>query len=470
LIDSRVPPATKFGSTKLAKMRKTKDGKPNTKPNNDKTAIKMASPTSDPCSNALLYAYEYLLLDKDDHNVTGDKTADGFACDWNDDDSAECGTPHPTPRDNHATLWMTCNNQDSILQDLKDFFRMAKQCLECTLTVRQLPPTSSSSDAMDRIEVIKGDENNNNNNKTVLWQGTIHGQVYPEANVGRYAMFHATTEEGCELMVKCVSLSTWGYMTFLFHDRVEIDLTSGMKIISTTGVGLDDDDDGKGVSTRFQLQLNKQDVGRCHLSYRDISNDPSMGPTIEMIEVRKEDRGKDFLPILWFWVLRFIQDNCITESLNNDAPVGHVMIKATRLKTREIEQKDGKPVFEKDFFYNHAGFSVRRQVDILVNSRSKRPIDEEAVLYIPLLSPEQRRQRMETGEDFGKKFEWPEHRGARACTTCRQVRLGLSRCHQCGKAYYCDRKCQKKDWKLHRLWCGRTRDEVREELLKLGIF
>jgi MYND finger len=383
----------------------------------------------------------------------------GFTFDW---DSAQCGTSHPTPRDNHATLWMLGNNKDTFLEDIRDFFQMAREfeCLECRLAVRSSSSLSSSNsvDAKDCVEVIQ-------DNKNVLWQGTLHGQVRPEANVGRYALFHATTEEGCKMMVKCVSLSTWGYMTCLFHDKVEIDLTSGRKIISTTGLGLNDDDK-RGISTRFQLQCDDQDVARCHLSYRDGSGDPSVGPTIEMIEVRRDCRGKDYLPILWFWVHRFIQDNFTFESLNITAPAEHIMIKATNLTNREIETKDGKSVSLKNFFYNHAGFSVRKQ---LIFRAKPLVTDEEAVRYIPLLTPDQKKQRMETGEDFGKKFEWPQAKGARVCATCEQIRFGLLRCHQCSKIYYCDRKCQKKDWKLHKQWCGKTHNEIREVLLRQGI-
>jgi hypothetical protein len=385
-----------------------------------------------------------------------------WAYHWN---YAECSTACPTPRDNCATLWMTCNNKDSLLEDIQDFFRMAETMLGKIRVTR----VGEEGD----LQISKGSVD--------LWTGSMYGQAQPEANVGRYAVFQATTEDGCALMVQACALASWGYMTFLFHDRVVRELDSQTTLVVTAGRG-PDLDACKGLATRFELlhKKNADDEGReeeevavarCHLSYRDGSWDPSMGPTIEALAVHRDYRGQGHLPLLWFWVRRFIEDNFTMECLNNKAPLCHVMIKATQLINTEVDIHDGKSITDKDFLYNHVGFSVREQVGVMSSMMNqKRPMDEEAVLYIPLLTKEQVKERAEQrgiGEEVFNR-DWPNQKGARHCNRCHKIALGLLKCTRCAQVYYCNRSCQKKDWKKHKLWCGKTRSEVHEELVDLG--
>jgi hypothetical protein len=343
---------------------------------------------------------------------------------------------------------MVCNNKETIFEDIQDFFQMAKVILGNFRLERK---------GENELEII-------DSQKRVILEGSMQGEQ--EANVGRYAIFQAKTEEGCELVVKARSLASWGYMAFLFHDQVIREIGKDMKFVVTTGLG-PDLNNSEGLSTRFELILNEKNQGevvvaRCLLSYRDGSNDPSMGPTIEMMAVRQDFRGRGLLPLLWFWVRTFIEDNFTLECLNNAAPLGHVMIKATQLTNAQVEIKDGKSITDKTFFYNHAGFSVRKQLGMMATMMgSRRPIDEEAVLYVPLLTIEQLKERSE-------KRGWTDHRGARNCGLCQKIDLGLLRCSRCGDVYYCNRNCQKKDWKHHKEWCGKTPDEVHEELVKEG--
>jgi hypothetical protein len=55
------------------------------------------------------------------------------------------------------------------------------------------------------------------------------------------------------------------------------------------------------LATRLTIRENGTDVARCHISYRDASRDPSMGPTIEMMAVHQDYRDKNLLPVLWYW-------------------------------------------------------------------------------------------------------------------------------------------------------------------------
>ena len=46
-----------------------------------------------------------------------------------------------------------------------------------------------------------------------------------------------------------------------------------------------------GLSTRFFPSHKDEEVAHCHMSYRDGSYDPSLGPTIEIIAVKQYRRG-----------------------------------------------------------------------------------------------------------------------------------------------------------------------------------
>eukprot|EP00980_Cylindrotheca_fusiformis_P029737 scaffold23803_cov132-Cylindrotheca_fusiformis.AAC.1 len=372
--------------------------------------------------------------------------------DWED---VQCGTPHPIPRDNHATLWMTCNFSDSTFQDISDFFQMAKERL--TATVHRL----SESKVVVR-----------NSSGDTLLEGFMH-TGHPEANVGRYVMFQASSEAGCELIIKISSFSQWGYRTYVFHDKVLRQIDGNKELIVTTGLGADGSDD-KGLSTRLDLRIENDVAARCHLSYRDVSMDPSIGPTVEMIAVHRDYRGRKLLSLLWFWVKTFIEDNFILESLNTDAPAGHLQIKATKLTNNVIEVDDnGDQITHKQFFFDWAGFSVRKQINPgkFWSGVEKRPIDEEGVLYIPLLSQQKVRERAErrfVGDDALDFQNWKRTRGARNCRTCQIVKSGLLRCSRCKKVSYCSVQCQKKDFREHKLWCGKTRQQVTDELARMS--
>ena len=46
-----------------------------------------------------------------------------------------------------------------------------------------------------------------------------------------------------------------------------------------------------------------------------------------------------------------------------------------------------------------------------------------------------------------------EPKTTRMCRYCSGSKKKMNRCKQCGTAYYCDRKCQKADWKQHKKGC-----------------
>ena len=119
---------------------------------------------------------------------------------------------------------------------------------------------------------------------------------------------------------------------------------------------------------------------------------------------------------------------------------------------------------------------------------SRRPEDEDAVLYIPLLCHEKHnnclsilhipllskdiqyeRRSSISLPDPGQHMKWKRKLGSVSCHACRKVDVKHFLCKGCELVHYCSRQCQKHDWKRrHKIWCGRTRDEVIPILIEKG--
>jgi hypothetical protein len=409
-----------------------------------------------------------------------DPEGSGWAYNW---DSAKCSTSQPTARSDdqgysYATMFMTCCRTYDPVFDFTDFLNQLSQLPDYRAVKKKFLVIADNGPPLERgkraVTVIT------NHSDEVLLRGSItlnNGREFTgDANTGFYAQLQAVTEIGTILMqvMEAVVVNQHGHCCIIFHDRVEFDLGDGRMLVRVSGFGPDDTNTATSsnneLATRFTIRENGTDVARCHLSYHDASADPSMGPTIEMMAVHKDHRGKNLLPVLWYWVRCFIEEKCTLECMNSDFQPGLVMVKATRLINAEIERKrkDGKPITDKDFFYDYAGFSVREQKGyIRVLESTTRPRDEEAVLYIPLLSKQQIKDRTKY-KDF-RDIEWPSIKGARCCYNCNKVWIGHLHCAKCKVASYCTRSCQEQDWKRHKKWCGKTKDQVHTVLVERGL-
>lgn len=201
-----------------------------------------------------------------------------------------------------------------------------------------------------------------------------------------------------------------------FFTTTEQQIESEKILRVTTAFGSDKKRD---ISTKFDLCIRDVVIARCLLACKDMSKDPSIGPTIEMIAVHKEYRGLKLLEELWFWVKRFVGDNFTLESLNNDAPARSIQIKATQLTNTEVDlDETGSTVTDKHFFYEWAGFSIWRQIHIvpLKDRIHHNSFDEEAVLYISLPSKEDVRESAETrffGGEANEFNQWKRVKGSR---------------------------------------------------------
>jgi hypothetical protein len=400
--------------------------------------------------------------------LQGDPDAcDGWAYNW---DYTECSTAHPTPRDEdgYSTMFLTCNNTDSPVQDFKSFLRAVNQSpnpqiLRGGLLKLELS-NSDDGDDSKRTVIIKQDGN-------VVLEGFVTAEERSDPNVGSYAMLESKSMHGMHILRIMSKCAHHGYCAIIDHVTVEFDVQNGCKLVATSGRGPDNEQD-KGLATRFSLyDAEKNEVARCHLSYRDGSWDPSIAPTVEMIAVHKDYRGKGHLPVLWHWVHSFVQENFTLECMNNDTSPGNVMVKATQLTNAEIERHDSVPVTDKDFFYEHIGFSVRQQKGITATMFSaNRPKDEEAVFYFPLLSRAQVNARAELSPSDGG-CSWTNDRGDRSCESCGAIAASHLRCARCRTVFYCSKACQKTNWTRggHKKWCGKTRDELQAILVERGL-
>eukprot|EP00978_Attheya_sp_CCMP212_P036323 scaffold163826_cov53-Attheya_sp.AAC.1 len=317
---------------------------------------------------------------------------------------AECGTPKPTPREGYGTMWMVANNSDSALEDVKIFFTSCSK----QLRVKLYSIASSDDDDDEDEQEFKVVRLGGGRDAPPLLTGKINGGPdNMDPNVGKYAEFLSTSVEGLALMRQIEAVSSPNRTT--------------------------------------------------------------------------SKRGFGILKLLWHWVRCFVEENFRIECLNNDAPHNHIMVKATQLTGAEVEIRtkkncDNISVSDKDFFFKYLGFSVKEQKGIMaamMAGGSGRPQDEEAVIYIPLLSPAEHVIRARGGrgdEPTRKDGKMKKQHGNKVCERCRKAgsRDELSACAQCKSVWYCGRECQKLDWKIHKMWCGKDAHELHDTMIAKG--
>jgi hypothetical protein len=394
---------------------------------------------------------------------------------------SECGTSEPTPRDGHGTLWFVCND-DNPLQLVKTFLNKLSGEMGNTIKINVR--------GGNRLTVIQ------RATKETLCTGRMvtDGQ---DPNVGQYAIFQSRSMPGLAILYQIVANAVQnGRVAVVEHTKKEIEVAPDYKlvVVSGTAPGSDGDagddqgepnEDGEyhdpGLSTRFTLFHRDEEVARCLMSYRDGSHDQSLGPTIECLSVKQSHRGKGLSKLLWYWVRCFIEENFQIECLNNDAPLGHIMIKTTQMSNTEIDTQVNEfgenyvAVSDHDFFYEYNRFQVRvpKGVGAMMGMMGgTRYPEEEGVLYIPLLSTEKLNGRNSGNPDPDAPMPgdatFTEQRGNRSCDKCRNVSSNHSKCSRCKDAFYCSRECQKSDWKRHKRWCGKSAQEVDQLLVEEG--
>lgn len=366
----------------------------------------------------------------------------GWGYNW---ERVKYGTLSPTPRDGYATLFVVVNHTDSPLDDFKNFIHAINH--------------NNLRNTDQRLELeIKDQYASPGRQNFVLTLGEtrIHGNLsidleHVDPNLGYYGVMGSTSVKGYMLLQMMKQCTSHGYACLLEHVESSIDLDETLKLGTVTGLGPTFDDD---LSTRFVLKLNDSiDVAKCHLSYRDGSN-PALivGPTIEMISVQKNYHNRSYLPVLFYWVTKFVEENFTLECFSNNSPPGKIQLKALLSNDRNVvvDSHQGRNITAQEFFLDYAAFSmVSFQGSIVLN------------LSLPSRKYLKEGERTYLGSN---NIAWKVNIGRCACDHCQKIKGGMKRCQRCLMVHYCSRKCQKQDWKRHKEWCGKTKLQLKHLL------
>merc|ERR1712194_819789 len=112
------------------------------------------------------------------------------------------------------------------------------------------------------------------------------------------------------------------------------------------------------------------------------------------------------------------------------------------------------------------GFDVRFDAGNLLGGQ---PIDEDAVKYMrPKLSKSKKESQLAL--DGPESGQMHKHHGRLLCHYCARSgeKAKLLICSRCRQVRYCSEECSTNDWRFHKLWCGKTKDDLQKELIDLG--
>jgi hypothetical protein len=406
--------------------------------------------------------------------------------------SDECTTllnpPQANEKEGGCTMFFNINNQDMPGVDclngcFDDFFNDRETCDlqggNIKFSFKKHTDISYNVTATQRGRTI--------------WRGFLMATASADvtkdmdSNIGNYVMLHSCNVQGNVAMRDVHAAAFHGDCAIIPHVRTEIDLEHDigqtLKLVTVTGL----DETNIRLATRFTLintSSNNEEVARCHMSYKDASYEPSVGPTIELMEARRDYRGRSLVPLLWYFVRYFVEENFTIECIRSEVPAQHVMIKATKLANTIIDTKpveaatshgniadaELEPLTDKTFFYEYTGFSIRLQRgEKAASMDALYPADEEAVLFIPLPS----RQELAARSPLPvppEALQWTTNLGKRLCDACGKMQIDVRVCGRCKHTHYCSTACLRGDWKpRHKFLCKKTQEEVEELLLQKGL-
>lgn len=150
-----------------------------------------------------------LLLDyQSKFPVDADPSCNGWP--YNYDDEC-CPCPKPTPRPFHATFYLICHHTNHPIDDMKAFFQEVCHFMRRSVEVQ----IETDSDDEDRVAVTLVETRGGDHE--VLARGSVdrEGCTGPDRtgdpNIGFYAEFVASTQEGCQFLFHCRMSCTPGY-------------------------------------------------------------------------------------------------------------------------------------------------------------------------------------------------------------------------------------------------------------------
>lgn len=448
--------------------------------------------------------------------------------DW---DTPECGTPKPTARPGHGTLFL-CWDGRTRPCDIPAVTKAAKQLkMEVYFVDGDLSDRPTSKSAI--LDVFTGlapscrkdppgfllVRNNSRPSftkqqlpakfessraKTFIGPKTI--DIWPLADVfcdakaddpwyGPMLIAQSRSDVGLKALQDIVANTPPGKAVVIEHasKMVELDLDKELMLRIVTGLGDDSipETDGhdlmfgdmaghansrRELATRFHLYEKDVEVARCHVSYRDGSHKSVIGPTIEMIETAAPHRGRGHLRFLYrhveehffdLWRLRRMPGHFADGNKFGPAGQPGYIMKATYMLERPVERKKSRGDGEGTPVHDK-----RFLIDCGFQTR-KDMGDGRSPLVQSVIS---RRPADEEMMKFVIKAELPKRsrdiEKMFLCENCNEEGPAdkLRKCKRCHCVRYCGVDCQKEDWPFHRLWCNKTSQSIMKKLLEFKLF
>eukprot|EP00752_Nemacystus_decipiens_P003276 g3032.t1 len=303
----------------------------------------------------------------------------------------------------------------------------------------------------------------------------------------------STTPDALETLDYLESIFPTGYAVLLPHTKLESNVRTAkgnVRLTTRTGVqqiAAKETPSAKSLATIFELELDLAPmfdspaghpphavgdsvVARAVIAYRDATGWPSLGPTIQSIEVRRDYQGsllvQDLFNAIERWFVRF---------WTLDSQPGWRCLKATQLEDYVIDRRpqvDGDDPSEenhvltdKKFIYDVMHFSSNypNPTDPLGQLGTDVPPETHAIKFYPPAGTIVPMPTVAAYSEFSAAHGW------RSCDNCRIPEedwgSSLLVCAGCAlptywRAHYCSRGCQRQHWAVHRLCCRKTYAEV----------
>lgn len=443
-------------------------------------------------SDFLVTAFEFQLGPTTTTQENNDNDGNSWSgYDWK---FSECGTPHPTPRSNYATLFVKYKNNNDNVD-----------------TIRLVRGHSSEEEELDeeddRIRIYyyqdslsaSGDDSSSHYLRGVAYpQEDLVAVVDNVNDMGQepdsttnnsssttwtIGVFHVASQQDYEFACQLADKDP-KHRVVLKHEETSLVLESQeeedeevvgpITLRTLTGMGPEEGPTvpdsprfwHQRLSTRIELvsSIDQVVLAKCHLSYRDDQWDPWIGPCIEAMSVNPAHRGQGWLSILWHQgVVPFLRRNYPMVDYN-DSLSGNgesIQVRVIHLLGSEIDIIDKKTtslsIWDKDFYFGQVGFSILPRGLRTGVMNYMRPQDDQGIGYLSL---------QKEVEEVSRQ----PRVGARYCQTCGTISKECFACpKQCGgRVYYCTVKCQEEDALQHDQWCGLTRAQLHEVLVQKG--
>ena len=315
---------------------------------------------------------------------------------------------------------------------------------------------------------------------------------------GHVLKINSESKKGLKILRWIKKKSVPGKASLIIHSEIvkEVDKKKNLYAKIITGLGhqvppenrsklmfptMSEDLKKYGLTTHFHLYKHDKEVARIHVSYKDGSHNSVIGPTVEMMETLKECQGNKYLKKLFRVLEEFYFTNWRFNRVGGKFADGNIfgqgktacILKATYMQGANVEKKKinnkvSKNVTDKKLL-SGMGWIIREIVKEDTNSpmvamnASQRDRDEEWMKFIT---------EKNITSSSGKKSNYEKIFYCENCTCSspKKSEAPYKKCEKCECVMYCSVACQRKDWPFHKLWCGKTSDEILKKCVKLKYY